>query len=103
MLAADGVGDEDLSAFGSRAEPGCQLDRRAEQVVAVLDRLSGIEPDADMDRLDIAAVVASKACWISMAQSTEFEVSGKDAMMPSPRCFTSRPPKRLRQRRTRES
>lgn len=52
------VRDQYLIAPSGGTKSCCQLHGRAEEIIAVLDRLTTIQPDADVDGLAAIAVVA---------------------------------------------
>ncbi|MNF00324.1 hypothetical protein D3C80_1991350 [compost metagenome] len=49
---------QDLIALGGSAKPCGQLHGRAEEIIAVFDWLTTIQPDADVDGLAFIAVIA---------------------------------------------
>ncbi len=44
---------QDLIALGGGAKPCCQLHGRAEDIITVLDRLTTIQPNADVNGLPV--------------------------------------------------
>ena len=46
----DRVADEDLAGLGDGADPGGDVDRRADVAIGRLDRLAGVDADPDRDR-----------------------------------------------------
>ena len=48
----DCVADEDLARPGQRTQSGGDVDGSADVAIRCLDRLAGVDPDADGDRID---------------------------------------------------
>ena len=55
---SDSPRNQNLIRFGGTAHPGGALDCRAEQIAAVLHRLTTVQPDPNMQRLGTTLLVA---------------------------------------------
>ncbi len=69
---------QDLIALSDGAKPCCQLHGRAEDIIAVLDRLTTIQPNADVNGLAFVAVIA-----MELALDINGAIHGK----PGAACF----------------
>jgi hypothetical protein len=89
---ANEVGRQDPPGLGSATDPAGQGDRRPEQVVVMVDRFAGGDPDPDPKfRIGGAGRACREPAWIAIEQSSALGTSSNEAMIPSPVCFTSRP------------
>ena len=89
---AHGRRNSDGSGRRHSAQPSRQLHRGPEQIASLCNRLPDADANTEVDGMLSTSFRRRKETCMSIADSTAADTDVNEAMIPSPVCFTSRPP-----------